>query len=183
MNLGFHFSPLWDVSDLSFPQGSRKFEDLVQVHFTVSYRSDWKDSTHLWKAKWIYVQIHHLAPWMLHRSVCFSLAWISHKSTSNRKLKVGPGTAIHNSCCQVGRIGGKDLKGIFCISGKNWTDGSASHPQPYPTRTVSLLQTNILQHSRSMGCIHKCQPLKPRSAERQGFLSLSTTPHANFPPL
>lgn len=29
MNLSFYFSFLWDISDLSFPQGSRKFEDVV----------------------------------------------------------------------------------------------------------------------------------------------------------
>lgn len=121
--------------------------------------------------------------WMLHKSMWFSLAQISHKSTRKRKFKVEAGTSIHNSHCQGERIGGKDLKGIFCVSGKNWTEGSASHPQLYPTWTTSLLQTNMLQHSYSMGCIHKCQLLKARSTERQGFLSLSITSCANFPPL
>lgn len=119
---------------------------------------------------------------MLLKSVCFSLAGISHQSTRNRKLKAEAGTSIHNSRCRGERIGGKGLKGTFCVSGENW-EVSASHPQPYPTRTTSLLQTNALQHSFSMGCIHKCQPLKARSAERQGFPSLSLTPRANFPPL
>lgn len=119
---------------------------------------------------------------MLLKSACFSLAQMSHQSTCSRKLKAEAGTSIHNSHCRGERIGGKGLKGTFCVSGENWKV-SASHPQPNPTRTTSLLQTNTLQHSFLMGCIHKCQPLKTRSAERQGFLSLSLTPHANFPPL
>lgn len=61
--------------------------------------------------------------WMLHKTMCFSLAQISHKSTCKRKFKVEAGTSIHNSHCQGERIGGKDLKGIFCVSGKNWTEG------------------------------------------------------------
>lgn len=77
-----------------------------------SFRSDWKDSAHLWKVKWIYVQIHCLALWMLHKPKRFPLAWISYKTTCNRTFKAEAGTFIHNSCCQRGRIGG-DL--ILCI--------------------------------------------------------------------
>lgn len=153
------------------------------MHFRDSHRSEGKGSAHLWKTTWDLWSESPLNPlWMFLKSACFSLAQMSHQSTCSRKLKAEAGTSIHNSHCRGERIGGKGLKGTFCVSGENWKV-SASHPQPNPTRTTSLLQTNTLQHSFLMGCIHKCQPLKTRSAERQGFLSLSLTPHANFPPL
>lgn len=183
-NLGFYFRPLRDISDLKLPT---RIKEIWGFGLGAFHRQlpKWLEGFHPpMKGKMDLCSNSLFSPlWMLHKSTWFSLAWISHKSTCNRKFEVEAGTSVRNSCCQGGRIGGKDLKGIFWVSGKNWSEVSASHPQPYPTRTTSLLQTNMLQRSLSMGCIHKCQPLKARSAERQGFRSLSITSCASFPPL